>query len=317
MLELLTQHLSQHHSKNDLVVLSLNEQHNQLILDSLTDHSLILSLSEERISTFSDALYERASMVFQNIGNIDPAQNQPSNYQNFKQQNSNNLLDTIQLPHLQIFPYDDHIAFGDSSKEANLIVSFYIDNIEVSEIEEAVSYIATHMERNEKVTLQLCTFQYHSFDFLQQVNQIVTTYNDQLRELEQVRIYHTLISANLGESQEHRIRVVLMNRSQTVSQMIVRSRLLIDLGNPILFRMKVLAFSAGVPQINRVANTYGVHKKNHYLLHTLSELEQALDYYLIGLKHWNDSLIYITSLREYYSNANILKRWNELQEADQ
>ena len=42
-----------------------------------------------------------------------------------------------------------------------------------------------------------------------------------------------------------------------------------------------------------------------------SVVEEAIDYYLVGLKHWNQALVYAAGKIVQYSSDNLISLWNE------
>ena len=63
--------------------------------------------------------------------------------------------------------------------------------------------------------------------------------------------------------------------------------------------------------VNRVDTGYVIHQQNGWLIETKDELEKVLLYYLTGLRHWNESLVYSVAQLNRYTNGAIVNRWKE------
>lgn len=92
---------------------------------------------------------------------------------------------------------------------------------------------------------------------------------------------------------------------------LLHTRLIIDLGDQPDVLTQICGISSGIPIINRVATGYVVHQKNGWLIKDETELEQVLHYYLTGLRHWNEALVYSIEQLNKYTNGAIIHQWKE------
>jgi accessory secretory protein Asp1 len=279
--EALKAYLQKRNNKADTIVLALDKQHNQLVQSALGEQRLILSLYEGRVNDSTSELVERAEALFTDKNQSDQS------FQN--------------LPSLTIYPFDKRLVFGESENEADLYISLFTDNLSLEEIDEAVSKTMKQLKENENTRLLLCTFQYFSMEYLQQIRAVAGKYLG-------------LLKTEGEDAKEEKIQVVLFNREIEVIQTIAKSRVFLDLGEELHKLLKIEAISAGVPQINRAENAYCFHLKNGYRVKDFSEIEEALSYFLVGLKNWDDSLVYSDMLRAMYSDAQILANWEKMKE---
>jgi accessory secretory protein Asp1 len=74
------------------------------------------------------------------------------------------------------------------------------------------------------------------------------------------------------------------------------------------------AVNAGVPQLNRHTHALITHPINGYVISDDTELPVALDYYLSGLEHWNQSLVQCRVLEDLFSAHEVLARWELIKE---
>ena len=59
-------------------------------------------------------------------------------------------------------------------------------------------------------------------------------------------------------------------------------------------------------------NLSGVENyKNGIIVPDVLEIKEAIDYYLVGLKHWNQALVYAAGKIIQYSSDNLISLWNE------
>jgi len=93
-----------------------------------------------------------------------------------------------------------------------------------------------------------------------------------------------------------------------------KSRVFIDIGEMFNLHLTVEAIDAGVPQVNRKVNPFCAHKKNGFFIENISEIEDALDHFLIGLQNWNESLLYMAQLKDHYTDKQIMARWESFKE---
>ena len=88
-------------------------------------------------------------------------------------------------------------------------------------------------------------------------------------------------------------------------------RLIIDMGEDADLYLQIAGISAGIPQINSVPNPYIEHQKNGLIVSDSLELKQALEYYLVGLKRWNEALVYAAGKIVQYSSDNLVNLWKD------
>lgn len=99
---------------------------------------------------------------------------------------------------------------------------------------------------------------------------------------------------------------------ERVSQDFATARLLVDLGEKPNLYMQIAAISAGIPQINRRETGYVLAGQNGQIITRLSELPEALAYYLDSLRHWNEALVVNARLIDQYSEEHSRDLWQEV-----
>lgn len=91
-----------------------------------------------------------------------------------------------------------------------------------------------------------------------------------------------------------------------------RTRLLVDLSLRPEILTQIAGISAGIPQINQVVTPYVLHQKNGLIIHNMTALSEALDYYLVGLSHWNEALVHSVQQIQKYNDGAIVKQWQAI-----
>jgi accessory secretory protein Asp1 len=110
---------------------------------------------------------------------------------------------------------------------------------------------------------------------------------------------------------KEKIEIIINNSEDNIVQTLKSIRLIIDLSEiPDLFT-QISGISSGIPQINMRNSSYIENKKNGIIISKIADLKPALDHYLIGLKNWNQSLVYSVQQIEKYSDWRLIEKWTK------
>ena len=299
--EVLGGYLDGRRGHGDTVVLALAEQHNDLVAGLLSDQTLVLSRFADRPSAASPALLERAGASFADVGDGNAGTDEDG---------------WAYLPTLSIYPLERRPTFGASANEARVYISLFVDSISTDELDYAIALLAARLVADEHTLLQVCTYRSHDLDYLRDIRRVIAGYQHlDLAVLgddaESVQLGADL---GIGEGPEEQIQLVFIDREADLIQTMARSRVLIDLGARIDRRLAVEAINAGVPQINRHEQPLTTHPINGYVLSDEAELPAAVDRFLVGLEHWNESLVQCRVLVDLFTAREVLGRWELLRE---
>ena len=110
---------------------------------------------------------------------------------------------------------------------------------------------------------------------------------------------------------EYRFRIRNITDELSLIQELDDTRLIIDLSQQPNLYTQIAGISAGIPQINLVASDYVTHLQNGCILDSISQLAVAADYYLQGLKNWNQALIYSIEKIKLNTGHQVIKRWEK------
>lgn len=117
---------------------------------------------------------------------------------------------------------------------------------------------------------------------------------------------------DLQTAQPIPINTKRITRPKDLLTILDTTRVLVDLSAAPDDFIQMAAVSVGVPQINRTASELVTHQQNGLRIKQLSQLDQALDYYLGSMKHWNEALVSSVALINRYSDEMIMNAWQNL-----
>lgn len=295
MAEFLAAHLRRGEGEHDTVVLALAGQHNELVRTVLGDQTLVLSRLGGRPADASGELLQRAGAVFSGVG--QPEQG----WEN--------------LPELSIYPVEQRSTFGASANESNVYIALFVDNITTEELDYAIAIMAGQLVGDDRTHLLVCTFRSHDLDYLHGVRSVIGGYQHlDLAFLADDETAGLSIDLGAAEGPEEKIQLTFVDREADLIRTMGRSRVLIDLGATVNHRLAVEAVNAGVPQINRSEQELVTHPINGYVIGDDAELATALDHFLSGLEHWNQSLVQCRVLEDLFSAQEVLARWDLVKE---
>lgn len=300
--EFLSAHLRERRGEGDTVVLALSEQHNALVASTLGDEILVLSRSPGRSADASSALFHRAGAVFSDVGLSDsePA-DQAEAWAN--------------LPELSIYPLERRSTFGASANESKVYISLFVDNITTKELDNAIAMMASQLVNDENTRLLVCTFRSQDLDYLQEIRRVIRGYQHlDLAFLAGDDIAGLSVDVGVADGPEEKIQLIFLDQEAELTRTMAKSRVLVDLGATVSYRLATEAVNAGVPQINRYVQELVTHPINGYVIGDDSELATALGHFLSGLVHWNQSLVQCRVLLDLFSPAEVLGRWDLLKE---
>ncbi|MCL1871552.1 MAG: accessory Sec system protein Asp1 [Promicromonosporaceae bacterium] len=304
MAELLARHLRAHGgTASDTVVLALSDQHDALVESTLGPETLVLSRSSQRSATASATLLQRAAAVFTD------SRRPPGD--------AAGLPDELAfLPELSIYPLEHRPTFGASANEADVYVSLFVDDISTEELDYAIALMAGQLVNDEHARLLVCTFRSQDVDYLTEVRRVIGGYQHlDLAFLADDDVSGLSVDLGAAEGPEEKIQLAVLDGEADLIRTMAKSRVLVDLGTTVNLHLATEAVNAGVPQINRYEHDLVTHRLNGYVIGDDAELAAALDYFLTGLEHWNQSLVQCRVLLDLFRPQEVLGRWDLIREA--
>ena len=303
MAEFLGVYLDHRAGAHDTVVLALSRQHNDLVASTLSDQTLVLSRSGTRPTSASPELLKRSGAVFTDVGQAAGGDS------------ADQAEEWSDLPVLSIYPLERRPTFGASANESKVYIFLFVDNITTEELDDAIATMATQLVNDEHTRLLICTFRSQDLDYLQGVKRVISSYQHlDLEFLSGDEIARLSVDVGATGGPEEKIALTFVDREAELIRTMAKSRVLVDLGARVNGRLAAQAVDAGVPQINCHEQPLCTHLINGYVIGDDSELGTALDYFLSGLEHWDQSLVQCRVLEDLFSAREVLGRWDLIKE---
>jgi hypothetical protein len=219
------------------------------------------------------------------------------------------------LPELSVYPLERRPAFGASANEATVYISLFVDDITTEQLDYAIAMAAGQLVGDERTRLLVCTFRSYDLDYLNDIKRVIAGYQHlDLAFLADDPITGLGVDLGTADGAEEKIQLVHLDREDELTRTIAKSRVLVDLGTTVSYRLATEAVNAGVPQIARYEHELMTHPINGYVVADESELPAALDHFLSGLEHWNRSLVQCRVLQDLFRPQEVLDRWGLVKE---
>lgn len=208
-------------------------------------------------------------------------------------------------------PFPATILPNLSSQLHETEIGLMIDGLSLEEVNQQLDVLIPYVQKGEDLRLVLLTRHSRS--------QRAETLKDRIDEVNE-----TFAKAQPGymlmdETQIAELKLVrfeFIPFEADIVKLISTLRIMIDLNHePDLF-LQISSISAGIPQINRQPTEYMKDQANGLLITHNTELPQALDTFLIGLKNWNFAFAYSVQLVEAYSSKKLVEQLNRLIEGE-
>lgn len=299
-------------TKDDVIVIASEKRHNQRILNAKKSGRVILSIFSQRLNIEQD-FPDETELAKVDVIVVDTQQNEKLVQEKLDAMN-------VSIPVLQIPPFDSRLRLGQSQRIKELKIFVLVDKTPLAELEIIVDEIGKAMLEDTKINLILGAYA---------ANQEATEKLDKLKEkiLDGLGLTEEEIEAiekaeNQIESETDKelikkakfFRRITFYRIESESEWIKELnfvRLIIDMGKDMDLYLQIAGISAGIPQINSTPSPYVENHKNGMIVPDALEIKEAIDYYLVGLKHWNQALVYAAGKIVQYSSDNLISLWNE------
>ena len=125
-----------------------------------------------------------------------------------------------------------------------------------------------------------------------------------------------LLPVFVPEGGSCRVQVISCHSENDLIQRLYDVRLILDVRDQPDLYLQIAGISAGIPQVNYRFTRYVQHQKDGYIIQNIHYISGALEYYLSGLKHWNEALVYCVKEIEKYTGGSLVQQWKEAVEDD-
>ncbi|KXT77129.1 Accessory secretory protein Asp1 [Streptococcus sp. DD10] len=311
----------------------IQEKFHQLVSDNFQPSDTVVVASSP---IHNDLIFNESALISQKILSFYRDRHQVENHIDFKnyleqvdlivtdlKTTKEKLLELqIEAGHdkiHQISSFDSRLRLGFSQRKKESKIYCYIDV--VKEIEPATIKAAlTSITLNPLYELVFATYN-ASGSQIEQINNLIQQviesnfdtndliYRSDVEESEEEELLEEGAPGE-GEGQVmYRFQVKNFNNETEIIKELEYARLILDLNEEPDVYTQIAAISAGIPQINRVSSDYVEHCKNGWILSSLDEITEAVEYYLHTLKYWNESLVYSVQKIQENTGQRLIDKW--------
>ena len=290
--ERVSAYLANHLVEKDSVIIANNSQHDDLLIHAISKGKVVYSIFSSRDFDLHEQLLISADLiVVDNDGNRDLLQIEWG-------------INPQRI--LNLTPFDTRLHLGLSQRVKSLRVFFQIDGIEIEKIKDFLDLMLKKIKADQRIHVILAGFR--------------LTYDRELVLKDLIQSYENLVNPKeetvedfqdkLPEKEiEPAFSLVNLQTDKDLIQEFRTVRLVIDMAQKPNLYTQIAAISAGIPQINQKSSSYVEHKKNGWIAKNITQLSQGLDYYLTGLKNWNEALVYVVEKINRYQGKEIVDSW--------
>lgn len=303
--ELLAAKLHQTSAK-DCLILAVDARQNHLVLDACPDQKLVLSFFEDRFD-LSDVREVRHLLAGADLAVTDREREAKILRQDKE----------VKIPVRDISPFDTRLSLGCSQRSWDLKVYLPVDGLEEPYLSKALEQIFRYMQTNSKTVLIVGTQRSG-----QELEALRRQFAGRLARLQMEELGEERTALPDDEDREPgeekqkppRICFVTVRSESELIQVLEDIRLIVDVRDQPDLYLQISGISAGIPQVNYRFTRYVEHQKDGYIIPNIDHVEEALDYYLTGLSHWNEALVYCVKKAQEYTGGSLVSVWKKMLE---
>lgn len=284
------------------VVIAANAVHNQMIMESRKGQPVVLSFFEDRYDIANEEKLR-----------CDLAQ------ASFAVTDTENVAQKIReaadagFPVYDISPFDTRLSLGKSQMIRELKVYMPITGLEPQLLQMALEQVIAYMVKNQRVELYLVIAE----ESEKETQELVALVNDILVQ-NGIKAFGICMEGGpvtrnecMGEEEEipGRIIITAVRSENEVIRKLYDVRLILDVRDQPDLYLQIAGISAGIPQINYRFTRYVQHQRDGYIIQNIHYITGALEYYLDGLKHWNEALVYCVKEIERHNGETLVAQW--------
>ncbi|KAA9298701.1 MULTISPECIES: accessory Sec system protein Asp1 [Aerococcus] len=290
--ERVSEYLTNHLSEKDTLIIANNSQHDDLLLHAISKGKVVYSIFSSRDFDLHSQLLKSADLIV-----VDNDENRELLQMNWeiKPQRILNLT-----------PFDTRLHLGLSQRVKSLRVFFQIDGIGNEKIKDFLDLMLKKIKADQRIHVILAGFRL-SYDKELVLQDLLESYEYIINPKEEK---DEDFQDKLPDKEvEPAFRLVILQTDKDLIQEFRTVRLVIDVAQAPNLYTQIAAISAGIPQINQESSSYVEHQKNGWIAKNITQLSQGIDYYLTGLKNWNEALVYAVEKINRYQGKEIVDSW--------
>ncbi len=292
--------------KNDLFCAAMHELHTGVLNEVLKKRKLILSFFGDRYDIKKHQ--EDISMI--NTSDYVIADSQ-ENYRLIKH-DTNNAVQNI----INITPFDSRVDFGISQQLNVQKVLIPIDGIGNERFEELIVHLGQYIPRNDNVRIHLFTRKadYNRKQFLLALTGKILAKAGMEPDWAREEKREGDAENRIDGEQDIPVRFFVEQcvDELSVSKCIREQRLVIDMRKYTEVYLRIMGISVGIPQIVYHDTEFVEDGKNGRVIKDMSELSEAMEYYLESLNNWNEAMVCSYELGERYTTEVLIDKWKEV-----
>lgn len=286
----------------DIFCVAMHRLHTTLLKEALKNRKTVLSFYTDRYSIADDIentdIIKRASCII-----ADSRDTMKS-----VQMETGNTVKNIAV----ITPYDSRADFGISQQLKVQKILVPVDGLDEICFGELIRLLGGYLTRNEDARIHLFTRQ--------------ADWDKKRRLLEQTRKELRRFGLEEGWAEEEEKSIPAENLEieesipikffveQCVDELAVskcmrEQRVLVDMRNIPELYLQIAAISIGIPQIVHAWTEFVEDGGNGLILREIEKLPEALDYYLSGLKNWNEAMVCSYEIGKEYTTEKLMETW--------
>lgn len=283
---------------NDVIILTADHRHQDVVLPVISHQKVVVSFFQNRFPLVPSAslnqLIHRADLLIAD------------------KLSTKDFLEAMTFrPVVHMSPFDTRLSLGRSQSLKELEVLLNIDGMSNSDRTLLVLHLFEAMRDNVWIRIKVMTKL--SGEAKEQLKRWLGSLLDQQPEAYFSLMEDkepTLFEWDASESVHELPRISFIEAYTEIDVMsqMETARLVIDLSEEPDLYTQIAAISSGVPQINRQQTEFVDHQKNGYIIENISQIREAIRYYLDGLANWNQALVYAVQKIEDYTSEQLVKK---------
>lgn len=215
-----------------------------------------------------------------------------------------------------ITPFDSRVEFGISQQLNVQKILVPVDGLGDARFEELIQALGAYLSKNDNAQVHLFT-RYADFD---RMRIILESTRECLGKAGMEEDWATeqsigIISENnLGDMDIIPVRFYVEQcvDELSISKCMREQRIVVDMRTRTEVYLRIAGISVGIPQIVYNETQYVEHGQNGFVVKDMSLLSDTIDYYLNGLKNWNQARVYSFELGKKYTTNVLIEEWKEV-----
>ena len=294
----------------DTIVIAANRRHDSILLDLLEnrqDANIVLSFFGNRYDLADEAALRKDTEAARLV--VTDTEHTARRLQE---------AGVSKTKIYDISPFDTRLSLGKSQQVRELKIFMPLDGLEGILLEKAMRQVFGYMERNPDVILLAGTKTESEAEQERlggRLRDILESMGNQNLQVSSPGSEKTQNAENEQSAPKSRVRLTSYHSENDLIRILYDTRLILDVRDQPDLYLQIAGISSGIPQVNYRFTRYVEHLKDGYIIQNINYITGALEYYLDGLAHWNEALVYCVQEVSSYAGGRLVEQWkNRLSE---